>query len=188
MKAPADVIGRHITGYFAQHEVFAIDPPEEYADRVPGLQVLEVRPGPRVDLVSYVTLGCWEAVQQNGQGHEFVLTARDADLGHVATVAAAAAQHARTLSARLDRGSVVHLARPWMAGSSCDRLLVTLPYPYGPELEWCRWRRNSARILWLMPITAVEHAFVAEQGIDALESRFEALGVSFADPVRPPVV
>lgn len=188
MKTAADAIGRHVTGFFAGHQVFAVDPPEEHADRVPGLQILEVKPGPRVDLVSYVTLGCWEAVQQNGQGHEFVLTARDPDLGHVATIAAAAAQHCRTPAERLDRGSVVHLGRPWLPGSSCDRLLVTLPYPYGPSFEWCRWRRNAARLLWLMPITPVEAAFVADAGIDALESRFEALGVSFADPVRPPVV
>lgn len=188
MKTPADIIGRHITGFFAKHEVFAIDPPAAYADRVPGLQIIEVRPGPELDLTSYVTLGCWEAVQQGGQGTEFVLTARTPDLAHVETLAAAAAQHCRTPASRLDRGSIVRLDRPWLPGSECDRLLVTLPYPYGPQFEWCRWWSKVARFLWLMPITPLEEAFVADAGVDALEERFEALGVSFADPDRRPVI
>jgi hypothetical protein len=188
MKSPTEAIGRHLSTFFAGHEIFALDPPADLADRVPGLQILEVRPGPRVDLVTYVTLGCWRAVQADGLGHEFVLTTREADVGHAATLAAAAAHHCGTPAQRLRRGSVVPLGRPWVPASACDRLLVTVPYPYGPGLEWCRWRRNTARILWLMPISAVEHAFVRDAGVDALEARFEALGIAFADPVRPPAV
>ncbi len=176
MKSATEVVARHFTGFFAGHEIFELDPPADSADRVPGLKLLEIRPGPRVDLVTYVTLGCWDAVQTDGLGHEFVLTAREPDLGHAATLAAAAAHHCGTPAQRLHRGRVVPLGRPWAPGSSCDRLLVTVPYPYGPNLEWCRWRRNTARVLWLMPISAVEHAFVVDAGVDALEARFEALG------------
>src|SRR5688572_19129115 len=127
-------VGRHVTRYFRGHPVFAVDVPPDARDRAPGLEILEIGGGPRTRLNTYVTLGCWEAVQ------------------------------------------------------SCDRLFVTLPYPYGPDLEWCRWRRSSARLLWLMPIMPSEAAYVDEHGVEALERRFEETQVHFADPDRPPVV
>jgi Suppressor of fused protein (SUFU) len=181
-------VGRHVTRHFRGHPVFAVDVPAHVLDRVPGLQILEVGGGPRTGLTTYVTLGCWEAVQAGGEGVEFVLSAREPDIAHAATLASVAARHCSTPQQRLDRGSVVPLGKPWTPGSTCDRLLVTLPYPYGPDFEWCRWRRNSARLLWLMPITPEEAAYVAEYGVDALERRFEESQVHFADPERPSVV
>ncbi len=192
MKTPPELIGKHYTDYFRGDTVFEIDPPPEALDRVPGLRILEAPPGKRVDVASYLTLGCWEAVQTLGVGCEFVLAAREPDPIHVQSLAAAAIAHCGTPAGRLDRGSVVTLAGPWLPGSECDRLLVTLPYPYGPELEYCRWRvrgqAQAARVLWLMPITAAEAVYVATDSVEALEARFEQLGVNFADPGRPSAV
>lgn len=192
MKTPADLIGKHYTDFFKGHPVFEIDPPADAHDRVPGLRILEAPAGKRVDVASYLTLGCWGAVQTLGVGCEFVLAAREPDPIHVQSLAAAAIAHCGTPAGRLDRGSVVPLAGPWLPGSDCDQLLVTLPYPYGPELEYCRWRARgqaqSARVLWLMPITAAEAIFVATDGVEALEARFEELGVNFADPTRSSAV
>ncbi|MGQ0625900.1 MAG: suppressor of fused domain protein [Sporichthyaceae bacterium] len=188
-KSPADIIGKHYRDFFRGHEMFEVDVPALAADRIPGLRMLEVPAGKRVDVVSYATLGCWEAVQSLGVGTEFILAARAADVAHLDSLAAVALAHCATPDTRLDRGSVVPLWRPWLPGSACDRLLVTLPYPYGPELEYCRWRTSaaqfSARVLWLMPITEAEAACVALDGVDGLEARFEAVGVNFADPARP---
>jgi suppressor of fused protein SUFU len=181
-------VGRHVTRYFRGHPIFTVDVPPDVLDRVPGLQILEVGSGPRTALYTYVTLGCWDAVQAGGEGREFLLSAREADVAHAATLARAAARHCSTPDQRLDRGSVVPLVDPWAPGSACDRLLVTLPYPYGPDLEWCRWRRNAARLLWLMPIMQVEAAYLDEYGLEALERRFEESEVHFADPERPSVV
>jgi hypothetical protein len=181
-------VGRHVTRYFRGHPVFAVDVPPDVLDRVPGLQLLEIGSGPRTGLRTYVTLGCWEAVQSGGEGLEFLLSARDTDLTHAETLAWVAARHCGTPEQRLHRGSVVPLGKPWTPGSASDRLLVTLPYPYGPDLEWCRWRRNAARLLWLMPITPVEATYVAEHGVEALERLFEQSQVHFADPQRPSVV
>ena len=192
MKTPNELIGKHYTDYFGRAHVFEVDPPAEATDRVPGLRMLEVTAGKRVDLVSYLTLGCWEAVQSLGIGCEFVLAAREAAPAHLISLARAATVHCGTLDGRLDRGSVVQLEGPWLPGSECDRLLVTVPYPYGPELEYCRWKyrgqNNAARILWLMPITPAEAAMVALDGIEALEARFEEVGVNFADPARSSAV
>lgn len=189
MKTPAELIGKHYTDYFGRsHTVFEMDPPPAALERVPGLRMLEVTAGKRVDVVSYLTLGCWEAVQSLGVGCEFVLAAREPDVAHLKSLGAAAIAHCGHPDNRLDRGSVVQLDGPWLPGSECDRLLVTLPYPYGPDFEYCRWKfrgqNNTARVLWLMPITAAEAAMVALDGVDALETRFEEVGVNFADPAR----
>lgn len=183
-----EAIGRHVTGWFGGNRVFAVDPPAKLAERVPGLQVLEVAPGPMLDLYSYVTLGCWEAVQTLGVGTEFVFSVRQPDPAHVEAITLAAAAHCATPETRLDRGSVVPLGRPWLPGSTFDRLLVTLPYPYGPKFEYVRWRKFTARLLWLMPISALEAAFVSADGVEAFEARMEALQISFTDPARPSVV
>ena len=188
MPSANEAIGRHVTRFFRGHPIFAVEAPSDARDRVPGLVILEVGPGPRTQLVTYVTLGCWAAVQRNREGLEFVLSAREADTRHVETLGAVAAFHAATREQRLALGSVVPLARPWTPGSTCDRMLVTLPYPYGPELEECHWRRNFARLLWVVPITADEELFATVHGVDALEQRFEEAEVRFADPERPSVV
>lgn len=187
MKSAREAVGAHLSDWFGGHPMFSLDPPVDALDRVPGLAVVEVEPGPRLGLVTYVTLGCWDAVGSGGSGTEFVLTAAVADLVHVESIAKAAAAHCGTPASRLDRGRVVPLGRGWLAGSSCDRLLVTLPYPYGPEFEFCRWGRNTARLLWLLPITEGEEGFVVAEGVDAFEARLEALGSSFTDPLRPSV-
>lgn len=188
MKDMNEAIGRHVTGWFGGNKVFAVDPPAQLAERVPGLQVLEVAPGSMFDLYTYVTIGCWAAVETLGVGTEFVFTARRPDAAHVEAISTVAAAHCGTPTGRLDRGSVVPLGRPWLPGSNCDRLLVTLPYPYGPKFEFVRWRRFTARLLWLVPITPLEAAFVAADGAEAFEARMESLGISFTDPSRPSVV
>ena len=183
-----EAIGRHITGWFGNGRVFAVDPPPDLAERVPGLQILEVAPSGMLDLYSYITLGCWQAVETLGVGTEFVFTVRQPDAAHVEAISLAAAQHCGTPEGRLDRGSIVPLGRPWLPGSTCDRLLVTLPYPYGPKFEYVRWRKFTARLLWLLPISALEAAFVAADGVEAFEARMESMGISFTDPARPSVV
>ncbi|HZE65916.1 MAG TPA: suppressor of fused domain protein [Sporichthyaceae bacterium] len=188
MKSASEAMGRHLNDWFGGHQVFALDPPADLADRVPGLQIVEVPAGPRFELCTYLTLGCFDAVGTNGEGREFVLTAAEPDAAHVESVAMAAAQHCGTPAGRLDRGSVVPLGRPWMPASACDRLLVTLPYPYGPAFEYVRWRRNTVQLLWLLPITPAEGAFVAVDGVEAFEARLEGMALSFTDPGRPSVI
>jgi hypothetical protein len=48
--------------------------------------------------------------------------------------------HATSGDYRLDHGHTVPIGRPWIRGSSCDHLLLSLPYPWGPELETCTVR------------------------------------------------
>ncbi|MGW5653784.1 suppressor of fused domain protein [Streptomyces humi] len=81
------------------------------------------------------------------------------------------------------------IGRPWLDDSDCDHYLVSLPYPFGPEFEFCEWGDGAhARILWLLPISKAEKDFRREAGLEALESRFEELGIDPVDPQRASVV
>jgi len=55
-------------------------------------------------------------------------------------------------------------------GSRCDRLLVSLPYPWGPNLQTCHVGDRHVDFLWLLPITQEECDFKVTNGLEALES------------------
>lgn len=96
--------------------------------------------------------------------------------------------HAGPDSQRLDVGHTVSIGEPWLPGSSCDHLLVSLPYLFGPDFELCSWRSGHARVFWLLPITAAEREFKAAHGLDELEQRFEADGLDYLNPARPSLI
>ena len=175
----------HLRRFFAGHEVetfvWTAGPIEQ---RIPGFHVARVGPGPRLNLWSYVSLGCWRATQVDGHGLEFVIAAAEEDPRLVELSAINAYYHAGPPSQRLDIGHTVPIGEPWLKASACDHFVVSLPYPYGPELEMCEWSTGHARILWLVPITEAERDFKAANGLEALEQRLEAASVNFWDPAR----
>ena len=91
-------------------------------------------------------------------------------------------------SYRLDHGHTVPIGEPWLPGSACDHLLVSLPYPFGPELEMCHWDGGHARLLWLLPITEAERDFMGDRGLEALEQRFDDAAIRYWEADRPSVV
>lgn len=65
---------------------------------------------------------------------------------------------------------------------------MSLPYPFGPEFEICKWNGGAhAQILWLLPITAAEKDFRRDNGLEELEARFEEHAIDPADPKRASV-
>jgi hypothetical protein len=186
---PERTVERHVRSFFAGHQVarreFERGPVRE---RVPTFAVLCVGPGPRVPLWTYITVGCWRAVTDGEHGLEFVVSGETDDERFLELAAMTAYYHAGPSSQRLDIGHTVPIGEPWLPGSSADHLLVSLPYPYGPDLELCNWKSGHARLLWLVPITRAERDFKAEEGLGALESRLEEAGALFHDPARPSVV
>ncbi len=89
----------------------------------------------------------------------------------------------------LDLGSTVNVGRGWLEGSNYDHLLVSLPYPYGPNLETCVINQDlTVRYLWLLPINADENRYLKEAGLEALEQRFDDAEIDALDPNRPSVV
>ncbi|MFG1808373.1 suppressor of fused domain protein [Streptomyces sp. NPDC049040] len=177
----------HVRGFFQGHSVTGEDwdlgPGRR--EMVPGLRILTVSPGPRADSWAYVTAGCWSVAERDGHGVEFVLTAPVRDERFVDLLAMTAYYHAVQ---HLDLAHSLPIGEPWQPGSECDHLLVSLPYLHGPDLEHCRLPDGSARILWLVPVTAAEMAYRREHGHEALEQLFDERAIIPTDPMRRSVV
>jgi hypothetical protein len=88
---------------------------------------------------------------------------------------------------RLSLGDVIDIGRPWADGSACDHLLVSLPLPFGRDLEWFKQDGQAIRFLWLVPITATEASLAREASVAALEDRLEQAEANVLDPNRPSV-
>lgn len=182
-------ISEHQHRYFRGHQVRERRwPSDRITERVPGLYVHEFGPGPRFERWSYTTVGVWHATHnEHGHGVEFVMSSPTQDDRIVELLTINAFYHAGPPTQRLDLGHTVPIGEPWLPGSTCDHLLVSLPYPYGSDLEVSEWVGGHARHLWLLPITEAERAFKVEQGVEALEQAFDEAAIIPTDPLRPSV-
>jgi hypothetical protein len=182
-------IRNHVERFFTGHSVDSAEAiPGPVRQRVPEFDALRVGPGPRLGKWTYVSSGCWQATHVNEHGLEFAIvtpteTPRAAEL-----LAMTAYYHAGEAAQRLDVGQTVPIGEPWLPGSVCDHLLVSVPYIFGPDFEMCRWNGGHVRLLWLLPITSAERDFKAEHGLEALEQRLESEGVDYPNPLRRSVV
>ncbi|MFG2976973.1 suppressor of fused domain protein [Streptomyces sp. NPDC048331] len=184
-QAIADV-ETHVRGFFAGHVVTVDDYDLGVGRRgaVPDLRILTVGPGPRADSWTYVTAGCWSASAANGHGLEFVLSGPVRDERLADLLAMTSYYHA---SHHLDIGHSLPIGEPWLPGSPCDHLMISLPYLHGPDLEQCPLPDGHARILWLLPVTAAEMAYRREHGHEALEQLFDEQAIIPTDPLRASV-
>jgi hypothetical protein len=176
----------HLRSFFAGHDctetVWTVGPG---ADIFPRLRISQFAPGPKAALWVYVTIGAWEAGWQGELNLEFLIAAPREDLRHVELATMTACYHR---SHHLGLGHTVPLGEPWLAGSACDHLLISLPYPFGSELENCCLKSRHLQILWMLPITRAERDFKVEHGLEALEQKFDEAKLEYWDPARASVV
>lgn len=133
----------------------------------------------------YCTAGT--GVTENGaHQYEFVLFSMSADERHVETLTMLS--HYHRFESSLGLGHIVNIGHPWIEGSKCDRLLMSLPYPFGAKLEWLKNDVLTIQLLWALPITPEEAAFVKQDGIEELEQRFDAAKLQYWDPRRHSVI
>ncbi|WP_203931612.1 suppressor of fused domain protein [Virgisporangium ochraceum] len=184
----AQAMLEHLHDRFPGQEIAVLPPaPGRIPELVPGLHILSLTLSEGGHL--YATAGLWDATQKDGHGLETVLHAPVADdVVHVETLTMVAYYHATGGDYTLDHGHTVPIGRPWVRGSSCDHLLLSLPYPWGPGLETCTVPGGHIRVLWLLPITAAEKRFRHTHDLETLEQRFEAAGIVPTDPHRRSVV
>jgi Suppressor of fused protein (SUFU) len=154
---------------------------------LPLFTVCRIRPRSVRDPWVYVTVGACDVDAGEEPRMEFFLLAPDDNARHIETLAMVAHFHATTRN-KLDVGRIIVCGRGWLEGSPSDHLLVSLPYPFGPTLEWCKeWVDKDIRFLWLVPITPSEAAFAMEKGVESLERRFDENTINAVDPMRKPV-
>ena len=182
-----DLVRRHVAGFWAEHDQeefeWAAGP---IGTRLPGFRVRRIKPRTQADPWVYATIGAWQATD-GVQRKEFFLLSPTESPANVETLAMLTNFHADPKH-RLSIGSTVNIGRPWLDGATADPLLVSLPYPYGPDLEHLQADDVHVQFLWLVPITAQEAEYCRGQGLEALEQLLEGDGVNVIDPQRPSLV
>ncbi|UFS98498.1 suppressor of fused domain protein [Nocardia huaxiensis] len=134
---------------------------------------------------TYVSIGAFEI--HAGQRVEFVIESPVESPAHVESLAVIAHHHATTAHP-LHLGRLINLGRPWLRESLAEGFMVNLPYPWGPELEWCGLANGErVQLLWLVPITPAEFRYAETEGTPALEDLFEAHAVHVTDAGRPSI-
>jgi len=166
-----------VRGFFEGHacesRVWTAGPMHELH---PGFHVLEIAPGPKSTLWSYVSVGGAVISQADVPALEFVLFADAPDPRHVEIVTMTA--HFNHLHI-LGSGHTIPIGDPWLPGSSCDHVLIAKPYPLDSEFERVDAPEGHAHMLWLLPITDAERRYKIANGIDALEARFEEKALEY---------
>ncbi|TWF89879.1 suppressor of fused domain protein [Streptomyces capillispiralis] len=183
----AEAVESHVRVFFEGHSVEVVDYDLGPARRqvAPDLRILVVGPGPRSDGWAYVTAGCWAAREKDGRGLEFVMTAHVRDRRFIDLMAMIAHYHCG--GHQLDLEHSMPIGEPWVPGSTCDHLLISLPYLHGPDLEHCPLPGGHARILWTLPVTTAEIEFRRRHGHEALEQLFDEAQIIPTDPFRASV-
>jgi hypothetical protein len=181
---PNAILRDHLRRFFAGHaceeHVWYLGPAH---DELPRLCVAEFAPGPKTRLWVYATVGAWEARADHRL--EFLIVAPAKDVRHVELLFMAAWYHGCD---GLGVGHTLPIGEPWLPGSGCEFFLVSLPYPFGPDLEVCNFADWHLHVLWLLPITQAEREFKLREGVEALEQKFDACGLEYWDPGRTSVV
>jgi hypothetical protein len=181
---PNAVVREHLCQFFAGHaceeHVWALGPAQE---ELPRLRIAEFAPGRTTGLWVYATIGAWEACDDPRL--EFLLAAPEQDQRHVELLTMAAWYHGRR---GLGTGHTFPIGEPWLPGSACEFFLVSLPYPFGPQLGVCNFPGWHLHVLWLLPITAAERELKVREGLEALEQRFDACALEYWVPGRASVL
>lgn len=175
---------RHLRSFFRGHEShehwWRLGPAIE---SLPRLRVAEFIPGPQSDLWVYATVGAWEA--KLDRRLEFLIIAQNQELRHVELLTMAAWYHR---DQGLGLGHTFPIGEPWLPGSRCEFMLISLPYTFGPKLEICELEDGPVHYLWLLPMTKEEREFKIREGQEALEQKFEECGLEYWYPLRASVV
>lgn len=180
------VVDQHIRGFFAGHSMtrhqWELGP---VPDAMPEFQVLCAGPGPRTEYWTYLSVGASTILHEGSGLLEFFVVAPSEDLRHVELVTMVAWYHKTNA---LGCGHTVPIGHPWLPGSLCNHLLVSKPYPLGPELEICNYEGGHVHILWLLPITSSERDFKVAHDLEALEQLFDNVAIEYWDASRKSVV
>ena len=179
-------IHEHVHAFFSGHtssrEDFDRGPIQSL---IPGFHSIAVEPGPKTNLWTYVSCGAGLIEKANSPHMEFLILSNVPNPKHTERLAMTSFYHH---TQTLGLGHTFPIGEPWVPGSTLDHGLISLPYPLGPHLEVLDTDSVHVHIYWILPITAAECAFKAENGLEALESAFEDAGLEYWDTRRSSIV
>lgn len=181
-------IREHLARFWPEATVCDVNVPQGPVQQLlPDFRVVRIAPTDRKQALIYCTVGASLAEEADHVKHEFFLAVPIVNDEHATTLAMLANVHADSRY-RLDVGRVVAIGEPVVPSSRCDHLLISLPYPYGPKLEWLETAYGCVRFLWTLPITEKEAHFAREHGAEALERIFDQRRIDYLDFRRFSVV
>lgn len=186
-----DPILSHISTFFGKSVIschrWPIPPARPMPEAWNSLFVAEVKKTRKLrGCVVYLTSGAWRLSSAEPR-FEFVMCAWKPNIMHIQTLTKLAAFH-QDPDFPLDVGHHLPIGVPWLPGSICDRLLLSLPYPFGPDLEWLKLGDVTVRFVWALPVTAREAEFARAHSAEKLEQLFDEAKLSYMDPYRKSVV
>lgn len=155
---------------------------------MPKLSVCVFEPTAERALWVYATSGFPDSVERAYGIELFTLSPIESCL-HIELFAAIA--HLQWSGHVIDIGVTVNLGRGWLPKSRLSHGLISLPYTYGPDLEYfssSETEQRSTRCLWLIPISESERNFKKSHGLNSLESLFQVKEIEYWNPDRDPVV
>lgn len=179
-----DAVRAHLESHWGGRAVvhrFARGPIGDLPD---GFSVLEFPAAKSSGFWRYATCGLFAAEGPEPIELYMIAPERTEELVELLTVVA----HYHSTGRPLGVGHLVNFGRGWIAGSACDRGLVSLPYADGPALEHLRAGGAHVRFLWLLPVTSEEAAFALDRGLEALEQAFDGARLEYWNPGRASVV
>lgn len=174
----------HVRSFFSGHTISDfVWRPGLIEQTLPRFRVMQIAPGSKSSLWTYVSIGAWEA--GNESKIEFILCAPEENSRFVELLAMTTYYHCKHT---LGLGHTFPIGEAWVEGSICDYMLVSLPYPFGDELEVCNTENDHIHLFWLLPITEQERRFKVENGLEALEEKFEEKELKYWQVGRKSVV
>ena len=180
---PHEEVEAHIRHFFEGH----VTAEAEWhhgpsAELWPHLRYLAIAPGPLYRGWVYFTVGASEVASPH---LEFFICSPHANESATELLAMATYYHA---TERLGLNHTLPIGRSWLPNATCDQFLVSLPYPFGPNLENIKASVGEVQALWLLPITEAERAFAKVHGVEALEALFDERAINPLDINRSSVV
>ena len=177
-----DRLRAHVRHFFPQNEIVELPAGGPIAASNPHFGVLRVAPVAPTDLWTYFSIGAWAARPDQQPGVEFVLTVATDEERAVDLLAMSAYYHEEH---PLEWGQLVPIGEPWLTGSSCGEFLLSTPYPFSPDMQTCHVDdERRVDFLWLLPVTDAESEYMDANGQEALESRFDEIGLEYWDVAR----
>lgn len=149
-----------------------------------SFRVLEFAPNTARDMWTYATC-CMSQIDDIAPLEVHMFSSKQ-DVGLVELLTALAYYHRNTTNVNLHH--TVDFGRPWQDDSLCSYGFVSLPYLDGPDLENLSIRRKKIKFYWLIPVTESEVYFKAKYGVEALEDKFDNIGLNYINPSRLPLI
>ncbi|MCC9602248.1 suppressor of fused domain protein [Stieleria sp. JC731] len=181
-----NTVEKHIREFFADHPItehqWTLGPVPE---AMPEFRVLCAAPGNRTGCWTYLSVGASCIEHEDSGLLEFFIISPVEDLRNVELVTMTAWYHK---SKTLGWGHTFPIGESWLGDSHCDHMLISTPYPFGPDLEICNFPNGHIHLLWLLPITEAERDYKLANDLESLEQSFEDAGLEYWNVSRSSVV